>query len=260
MSAVGTVAELWRFPVKSFQGERVDEVELDDHGVQGDRDWALVDVASGRLLSAKRHARLFSAAAATRDGEVVITLPEGPAFAATSPRASARLSAWLGWPVELRHVDDHVKLAYEMTFDPPNDDAEYVTVPAPRGSFLDLAGVHLVSRASLAHAGATFPTLDWDVRRFRPNVVVDVEGAGPDGAAFVEDGWVGTEVGLGGARVRIDQPTVRCAMPLRAQPGLARQPRLYDALEAVHRNHLGVYATVAGGGVVSLGSAVTVGS
>jgi hypothetical protein len=89
-----------------------------------------------------------------------------------------------------------------MTFDPPHDDAEYVEVPAPPGSFRDLADVHLVSTATLSGVAAARPDLDWDVRRFRPSVVVELGGGA---AAFTEDSWCGDEVGVGGTRLRIDQ-------------------------------------------------------
>lgn len=253
---VGRVVELWRFPVKSFQGERLERLELGDRGVVGDREWALIDRRSGKLMSAKRHGVLFEARAATEGGEVVITLPDATQVAAADPVASERLSAWLGWDVELRHVDDHVAVAYEMTFDPPNDDAEYVDVPAPPGSFLDLADVHLLTTATLAGGRAAAPDLDWDVRRFRPNVVVELAGGADPAAAFTEDGWAGQDVALGAAAVAVQMPTVRCAMPLRGQPGLARQPRLYAALEALHANHLGVYCAVATPGLVGVGDPV----
>jgi uncharacterized protein YcbX len=247
---MATVAELWRFPVKSFQGERLEVAEIDGRGVVGDRDWALVDPGTGKLLSAKRHARLFEAAARTVDGQVVVTLPGGRELVAGDPAASAALGTWLGFEVELRHVAADTRLGYEMTFDPPHDDAEYIEIPAPPGSFRDLADLHLVSTATLAAVRDARPDLDWDVRRFRPNVVADLDaGAAP----FAEDGWCGGEVRLGGAVVRVDQPTVRCAMPLRAQPGLVRQARLYDALEELHANHLGVYASVVTPGRVAVG-------
>jgi uncharacterized protein YcbX len=247
------VAQLWRFPVKSFQGEQVDHLEVDARGVVGDRDWALLDPSTGKLLSAKRHARLFEAAARTVGGDVVVSLPDGTEVAAADPGASAAIGRWLGFEVELRHVDAGVRVEYEMTFDPPHDDAEYVEIPAPPGSFRDLADLHLVSTATLEGAASAHPDLDWDVRRFRPNVVVDLDtGSEP----FAEDAWTGREVALGAVRVRVDQATVRCAMPLRAQPGLERQARLYDALDELHANHLGVYASVVAGGPLAVGDGV----
>lgn len=251
--AIGRVAQLWRFPVKSFQGERVESLDVGPTGVDGDRQWALIDGETGKLMSAKRYKALLDARSATVGDDVVLTLPDGTELGASDAGASDVLSRWLGRDVELRHVSDDVQVAYEMTFEPPNDDAEYIEIPAPAGSFLDLAPVHLLSTATLAHAADTNPELDWDVRRFRPNVLVELDGSA---APFTEDGWTGTEVGLGAAAISVRMPTVRCAMPLRGQPGLDRQPGMYAAMEALHANHIGVYCDVARPGTIAVGEDV----
>jgi uncharacterized protein len=253
------VVQLWRFPVKSFQGEQVEDLELGPAGVVGDRRWGLVDVATGKLMSAKRYSALFEASARTRaDGSVHVVLPTGDAFVAGDPDGSAQVSAWLGREVELRAVDAATRLAYEMTFDPPDDSAEMVEIPAPAGSFLDLAAVHLLSTATLARAEAAEPELDWDVRRFRPNVVVELaEGADP-AVGFTEDQWVGHELAVGGAVVSVRSSTVRCAMPLRAQPGLEAQPEMYAAMESLHANHVGIYCEAVATGAIRVGDPVSV--
>lgn len=242
------VAELHRFPVKSLQGLRPDALELTAAGVAGDRAHALVDVASGTLMSAKRWKDLFFAQG--RDDAIV--LPDGEEVALDAPDADARLSAWLGRPVRLTTTGGaDGELSYEMTFDPPDDGAEYVPIPAPAGSLVDLAPVHLVTTATLAGAAATHPELDWDVRRFRPNLLVEA-----DVEPFGEDAWSGRRVRVGEAVLEVRMPTVRCAMPLRAQPGLERQPGLFAALDALHANHLGVYADVVEPGRVAVGDPV----
>ena len=247
-----TVQALFRYPVKSMQGLPVEQVEVGAAGIAGDRTWALVDLERGTLLSAKRHSALLQAAA---DDER-ITLPDGATVelsSGSSADADRVLSDWLGRPVELRTAGGGESLSYEMTFEPPNDHAEYVPIPSPAGSFLDLAGVHLLSTATLDAGRHAYPDLDWDVRRFRPNVVVD----GSELEPFGEDAWTGRQVRVGGAVLAATQPTVRCAMPLRAQPGLERQRDLYDALEDLHRNHLGLYLDIVEPGPVSVGDPVT---
>ena len=253
---IGRVVELWRFPVKSLQGEQVDAVELGPTGIDGDRAWALVDCATERLMSAKRHAALFHGRATTEDDQVVVALPTGAEFVAGDPEGSRFASEWLDRDVELRAVDPGASLAYEMTFDPPDDDAELVDVPAPAGSFLDLAAVHLLSTATLARARAEDPDLDWDVRRFRPNVVVELPEGAVAQAAFTEDTWVGRQVHVGGATLGVRMSTVRCAMPLRGQPGLEPQPGMYAVMEALHANHVGVYADTVRPGPIRVGDAL----
>ena len=133
---------------------------------------------------------------------------------------------------------------------------EYVDIPAPAGSFLDFAPVHLVTTATLAGCQAQRPDLDWDVRRFRPNLVIDV-----DGPPFVENDWGGHRLRIGAeAELEIMGPTVRCAMPLRAQPGLERQAELFRAMTDLNTrfpNHLGASARVCTSGRVATGDAVT---
>ena len=55
---VGSVAGLWRFPVKSMKGERIEQAELTERGLVGDRAYALIDTDTGKVVSAKS-VRLF---------------------------------------------------------------------------------------------------------------------------------------------------------------------------------------------------------
>lgn len=249
-NAVGgaTVDELYRYPVKSMQGFAVESVELRPSGIDGDRGRALIDVASGRLMSAKRWSRLLLAVADDNG----ITLPDGTHRPYEAEDMDRVLSTWLERDVALQQVGPDVDLSYEMTFDPPNDDAELYEIPAPVGSFLDLAPVHLVSRQTLHGGVETRPDLNWDVRRFRPNLVVDAAGT----TAFGEDAWCGRQLRIGSAVVEALQPTVRCAMPLRAQPGLESQPALFRALDEIHANHLGIYLSVVTPGEIRVGDQI----
>jgi hypothetical protein len=201
-------------------------------------------------MSAKRWSMLLFAVA----DDVGITLPDGTHRSYDAADLNAVLSAWLGREVQLRHVDPDVEVAYEMTFDPPNDDAELFEIPAPPGSFLDLAPLHLLTHQTLRESGRVRPDLNWDVRRFRPNLVVDAPGL----SAFGEDAWCGTQLRIGTALVEAMQPTVRCAMPLRAQPGLEAQPSLFKALDSAHANHLGIYLTVIEPGEIKVGDRIEV--
>lgn len=256
MTILGTVQACWRYPVKSMQGHRVDALDLGPTGVAGDRVWGVIDTATGHLLSAKRASRLLEAIG--DDDRIVLS--DGTSIATDDPAVHEALSAWLDRPVRLAHVDPEVALSYEMTFDPPNDDAEQFEIPAPPGTFLDLAAIHAVTTATLAGCAAARGDLDWDVRRFRPNVVLDVEGP-----VFVEQDWVGRTVRLGDAAIDVAMPTVRCAMPLRAQPALgaapalSREPGIFSALNelnTVSPNHLGIYATCATPGTIRVGDPV----
>jgi uncharacterized protein YcbX len=271
----GVVAGLWRFPVKSLQGEAVEALTFvapgpgSAGGAADDRAWGIVDVATGKVLSAKTVPALLEASAAARPGGgVTITLPDGTKLGDDDrPGCDRVLSAWLGRDVELRSAratdgGGADPVAYDMTFDPPNDDAELVPIPTPAGSFVDLCGAHVLTTGALAAMAAASPGSDWSVRRFRPNVLVDTGDTAPGDVP--EDAWVGGRVALGTAELDVLMRTVRCALPLRAQPASAGAPALgrdvgvYRTMAAEHDNHLGVYADVAAAGTVRVGDAVRV--
>ena len=121
--------------------------------------------------------------------------------------------------------------------------------PAVRGARLFL---YLV-----ATMAASRPDSEWSIARFRPTVLVEIDGA--DDGTFPDDEWVGTKVTVGTALVDVFCPTPRCAMPGRAQAvnGLERDKRVLQALRDVHTNNLGVYANVVETGAVRLGDPVT---
>src|SRR3954471_19182513 len=86
------VLELWRYPVKSLQGEQLDSVAVTADGLEGDRRFAIYDVETGFGLTARRVPELLFASARWRDdGMVEITLPDG-----SSASDDAALSAWIG--------------------------------------------------------------------------------------------------------------------------------------------------------------------
>jgi uncharacterized protein YcbX len=124
--------------------------------------------------------------------------------------------------------------------------------PGPAGTWLDLADVHWLTTSSLRAAAAVHPDGQWDVRRFRPTALIDTPAEG-----FVEDGWTALE--LGSVASEVLMPTPRCSMPSRAQPGLERDLTIGTSIRDGHDNNLGLYASVARGGSISLGDTVHAG-
>jgi uncharacterized protein YcbX len=247
------VVGLWRHPVKSMQGEAIERAELGPSGLPFDRRWGIVDVETGKVLSAKREAKLLMAAARLVGEAPEVRLPDGQWTPITSSGLDDTLSDWLGRPVALRSADASEPAGYQMNVDATDDTSPIVDLPCPPGTFLDALPVHLLSTASLEAMARRHPDGEWDVRRFRPTVLIDVEGG--DGE-FPEDAWIGSAVQVGGAEVTVVAPTVRCVMTTRAQPGLDRDVAIVKAVNQDHESNLGVYAVVSRPGPVAVGDRV----
>ena len=249
MDAVGTVAQLWRYPVKSMQGEQVERLDLAPGGAVGDRVLAVVDPAVGKVLSGKRWAALMMASARVEVDGVVVTLPDGSEHQARDPQVHAALSVWLDHEVRLEPPPGEGALPMEMHTGMSDETTPLFDWSGPSGTWLDLADAHWLTTASLRAAANLHPDGEWDVRRFRPTALVDVPGED-----FVEDAW--SAVHLGTVETDVLMPTPRCSMPSRAQPGLARDLAIGTTLRDGHDNNLGVYATVTQAGSVAVGDTV----
>lgn len=249
---IGVVAEIWRHPVKSMQGERLAEAALGEWGVPGDRRWAVIDEATGTAMSAKRYSALLEAAARIdADGTVRVTLPGGESGAAGEAALDAALSTWLGRAVHLEEAAEEGGRRYEANVDAEDDSSEVMQLPSPPGTFLDLAAVHLLSDASLAAMGEIEPEGDWCRARFRPTILMRAAATG-----FVEEQWIGSNLSIGAATIVVFMPTIRCAMPGRAQPGIRKAPEVLRAVNRQHMGNLGVYAAVVTQGRIAAGDAV----
>jgi uncharacterized protein YcbX len=252
MEPVGTVAQLWRYPVKSFQGEQVERLEVGPGGARGDRGLAVVDPAARKVLSAKRWPDLLHASARRDGDDVVLTLPDGSEHVASDPGVHGALSSWLDHDVRLEAPPAEGVYPMEMHTGMSDEDTPLFDWPGPPGTWLDLADVHWLTTASLAAIAGEHPDGQWDVRRFRPTALIE---ASRDG--FVEDGWA--EVALGPVRSSVLMPTPRCSMPSRAQPGLDRDTAIGTTIRDRHDNNLGLYASITEAGTISVGDTVHAG-
>ena len=280
MTLIGQVAELYRYPVKSMLGERLEACAVEARGLSGDRTHALIDAVTSKVASAKRPQLwrdLLSFAAMTIGGEtasvaptIQIRLPDGRTMFANDPGIDAVLSEALGRSVrmaatipegieiERSHPDEVLSagVASAVTFDTMT-----LAAAAPTGGFFDYAPVHVMAQASFDRIAAAAPDSAIDIRRYRPNLVIaDVD------EPFAENAWLGRSLCVGDALVlRIVAPTPRCAIPTLAQCGLPAEPRALRAVADLNRAEfpgfglqpcLGAYAEVVTAGHIRFGDAV----
>jgi uncharacterized protein YcbX len=249
------LVKITRYPVKSLQGQDVAGAELEPDGLRGDRLWGIRDETTGRILTARRAPQLlFAAAALERDDTPVITLPDGTTCRGPGAETDAALSRWLGKPVRLVASAGAPGAEAEFFEDPTDDTSRALEWTMPAGRFVDAMPLLVLTTASLRAAAALHPGGDWEVRRFRPNLVVDVDGDG-----WVEDSWCATTaLHIGAAELRPQQPCIRCTMVTRPQPEIVDDRDIFRTLARNRGGTFGAWTAVATGGTITVGDAVRV--
>ncbi|MFN8050007.1 MAG: MOSC domain-containing protein [Acidimicrobiales bacterium] len=282
-SSSPTVAEVWRFPAKSMLGERLDAVELTPLGVLGDRGWAVRDEVRGGIRGAKKIAELMQLGARylappterNPSPHIEITLPDGSRVSSADPDVNERLSAALDhavslWPLQPPTDLDHYRRGaadsddllaelrdiFGRLEDEPLPDLspfppEILEYESPLGTYYDAFPLLLLTTASMRSLQALVPESKIDLRRFRPNVVLDVD-ADPDDP-WPELAWVGKQFTLGEATIEVVTPCPRCVMITREVQELPTDRSIMRAVVRDADQNLGVYATVVERGVVRPG-------
>ena len=266
---LGSVVSLWRYPVKSMMGEEVNASEVTKGGLLGDRAYALVDSSDGKVASAKNPRKwptLFDFRAALADAPrtgvkvppVRITLPDGTIVNSDQPDVHQILSKVLKREVRLSAFRDLPTATAEEYWPDIEglDHRDTVTdFGLPEGTFFDCAFAHVLTTATLDRLRALYPQGRFEVRRFRPNIVVETGNGEKD---FVENTWIGQTLALGNTvRVSIIGPCPRCVMTTLAQGDLPRGAGILRTAAQHNRANVGVYASVLQGGKVRRGDSVS---
>ena len=270
---IGRIQSIWRFPIKSFQGESVESTTLSEIGILGDRVFALRHKETGKILSGK-HAKLGEQilefeAGFDREPVAGEPLPPIQAKLAGKPIAvdgagafASACSEALGSPVELVAAGNTPE-TYE-TYWPEIDELpiagatlDFPLPLAEAGSFADLEPLQVLTTASLRHLASLAPDSEIDVSRFRPSLLIDTG----DSTGFVENEWTGRTAELGGATIEFGAASPRCIMTTHSQAGLPRDPGVLRTLVQNNRQEfmglnmpcLGVYAKVTNAGGIRVG-------
>ncbi|HEY8517148.1 MAG TPA: MOSC domain-containing protein [Candidatus Binatia bacterium] len=281
---VGSVKEIWRYPVKSMAGERLARTDVGMQGLAGDRGWAVRDEQRGGIRGAKKIPDLMRCAARylgeptlARAGDVEMRLPDGGIVRSDAPDVHERLSAALGTPVTLWPLQPADKLDHYRRGAPTHDDLEQelrsmfglepdeplpdlsglppelYEFESPPGTYFDAFPLLLLTEASLAHLQSLLPDSQIDVRRFRPNFLIATPDAEP---SFVESAWTGRRLRIGGMVAEATIHCMRCVMTTLPFDDLPKDPRIMRTLVRDAKQCLGVYARVVEPGQVTQGDPV----
>jgi len=279
------VSQLWRYPVKSMVGGRVDSIELDELGIVGDRTWAARDLERGGIRGAKKIGSLMRLAARDiDDGHVEITLPDGSTVRTTDTDVDERVSAALEHRVQLERLRPADDLDHYRRGAPDSDDIvaelrgifgrddgepfpDFSVFPpiisefeSPPGTYYDAYPLLLMTEAALAALTATLPDSNVDIRRFRPSMVIDTgeDGAEASTLGHPEFDWAGRRATIGTATVEFGAPCPRCVMVTRRISDEIPTDRavLRHIVRDLDQN-LGVYATIVTPGTLRVGDALS---
>jgi uncharacterized protein len=259
VAPVGSVVGLWRYPVKSMQGEEIDVATITERGIVGDRAYALVDRATGYVVSAK-HPRKWATILRCRAAfaeppqlgaplpPVLITLPDGIVVSSAQPNIDQVLSRVLGRDVILLSEAPAAPMreANRSPIDGSTSEEiirhEPMGLAVPTATFFDHAALHVLTTATLDRLQALYPAGRFAVNRFRPNIVAAPAG---DTQGFVENTWLGHSITAGvDVHLYTIDPSPRCVVTTLAQGEL---PHDIDILRTVSQHNAAASVTLAPG-------------
>jgi uncharacterized protein YcbX len=273
-------------------GERIEQAEITGKGLLGDRAYALIDSATGKVVSAKS-VRLFPDVLSCRAAfveppelsdalpPVRIMLPDGRSVTSDSTDADSVLSAFFGREVTLARSapEDFTIDQYHPDIADADPSGHRDTVveqklgaaffaqaglasPVPAGSFFDLFPISVLTTATLEQLSKLLPQSRIDERRFRMNVIIDAKETG-----FIENDWVGHTLAIGDTvGINVALPDPRCVMTTLAQSDLPGDTDILRTLVRHNRIQVGaagqfpcagVYAVVGAAGTIATGDNVS---
>jgi len=263
----GRIVSIWRYPVKSMLGEELNSSYVTERGLIGDRVYALVDQETGKVASAKNPKKwgtLFDFHATfidpLRDVENIppirITFPDGTQIFSDQGHIEDTLSKILGREVSLMKANLD-KPSYEEYWPDIEGLAQREKVtdePMPPKTFFDIAVIHILTSSTIDHLRELYPEGRFEVRRFRPNIVVESTSGEND---FIENLWVGKKMVIGEETIlKITGPCTRCVMTTLPQADLPRDLGILHTVAKYNQVHAGVYASVHRGGRIHRGDRV----
>ncbi len=284
MIKVGKIKEIWRYPVKGMAGESVQQCQLTEHGLAGDRIWAVRDTLRQEIQSCKFRPDLLTCLAHFNDPsnieigqDVDITFPNGSVKSSADRAINDALSQLLGHqstlemqrPLEQldfyrRHKqDEHTWLdELKATFEREEGEAlpdldnlpqtaqDYVSVP---GTFFLVSSLHFITTATLDFLKQTSPESDWAIARFRPNIIIETER---HFKGLIEQEWINKQLIINSMKIDCNGATPRCGAITKPQKGLESDNKILRTVVKKANQNVGVYGETADKGMLSVGDDV----
>ena len=267
-----SVLNIYRYPVKSMMGESLSEANIEEAGIPGDRSWAVRDEKRGGIRGGKKIPQLMTLAAQSGPTAPLIMAPDGDSASASSEHINEWLSGKLNHPVtlwpllpadQLEHYrrgapdtedfEQELRSVFGRLPDEPLPDLagfeEVLEFESPPGTYFDAFSLSIMSQQSLATMNQLDGESRFDVRRFRPNLLVDI----PDtDHPFPEQAWIGKMLSIGSVKLRIEMTCPRCSMTTHGFDDLPRDTEIMRQLVNHCDGNLGIYASVQTPGQISI--------
>jgi uncharacterized protein YcbX len=233
---IGHVEAIFRYPVKSMGGERLEEAHLGWYGLEGDRRLAFrrMDDRSGMpWLTASKLPDLLLFAPHHRDGAqgdlpTHIRTPDGEELPVFGEELATEVGRRYGAPVQMMQL---------------------------RHGIFDEASISVIASDTMREIGR-LAGRSLDVRRFRPNVVVHLLRSVP----FQEDEWLGGVLSFGegddAPAINVTMRDARCSMVNLDPDSASPAPEVMKAVVRANQNNAGIYGAVTRIGRLAVGQAI----
>jgi uncharacterized protein YcbX len=270
LPCIGKVVSVWRYPVKSMLGEEINSSYVTERGLLGDRAYAIIDEETGKVASAKNPRKwgnifdfrsIFIDLLEAGDSipRVRITLPDGVQTFSDQDDIDDTLSKAFGRKVRLMKASLE-NPRYEEYWPDIDGLAQREIVSdenMPSQTFYDIAVIHLITTSTINHLRKLYPEGRFEVRRFRPNIVIE-SASGENG--FLENSWIDKIITIGEeVSLRVTGPCTRCVMTTLPQGDLPRDLGILQTIAKYNQVNVGVYASVIRGGTICRGDLVQLG-
>ena len=276
--STASVINIYRYPVKSMMGEALSEAAIGEAGIAGDRGWAVRDEQRGGIRGGKKIPQLMQLTAQSGPAAPLIIAPDGDSASASAEGINEWLSDKLNHPVTLwpllpaeqldhyrrgapdtEDFEQELRTVFGRLPDEPLPDLagfeELLEFESPPGTYFDAFSLSIMSQQSLTTMNQLDGDSLFDVRRFRPNLLVDI----PDSDhPFPEQAWVGKTLSMGSVKLKIEMTCPRCSMTTHSFDDLPQDAQIMRKLVANSEGNLGIYASVVRAGKVSAGDSVSV--